>query len=41
MTHRARYALIHQRIMLVNARRGHLAKFGLIEAQERVRDIAR
>jgi transposase len=31
--HRARHLLIRQRTMLVNALRGHLAEFGLIEAQ--------
>lgn len=31
--HRARDLLIRQRTMLVNALRGHLAEFGLIEAQ--------
>ena len=33
MMHRARDLLIRQRTMLVNALRGHLAEFGLIEAQ--------
>ena len=33
MIHRARDLLIRQRTMLVNALRGHLAEFGLIEAQ--------
>ena len=33
MMHRARELLIRQRTMLVNALRGHLAEFGLIEAQ--------
>ena len=33
MMHRARDLLIRQRTMLVNALRGHLAAFGLIEAQ--------
>jgi transposase len=33
MMHRARDLLIRQRTMLVNAVRGHLAEFGLIEAQ--------
>jgi transposase len=33
MMHRARDLLIRQRTMLVNALRGHLAKFGLVEAQ--------
>jgi transposase len=31
--HRARDLLIRQRTMLVNALRGHMAEFGLIEAQ--------
>ena len=35
MMHRARDLLIRQRTMLVNALRGHLAEFGLIEAQGR------
>jgi transposase len=33
MMHRARDLLVRQRTMLVNALRGHLAEFGLIEAQ--------
>jgi transposase len=33
MMHRARDLLIRQRTMLVNALRGHLAEFGLVEAQ--------
>jgi transposase len=33
MIHRARELLVRQRTMLVNALRGHLAEFGLIEAQ--------
>lgn len=33
MMHRARDLLIRQRTMLVNALRGHLAEFGLIESQ--------
>jgi transposase len=33
MMHRARDLVIRQRTMLVNALRGHLAEFGLIEAQ--------
>jgi transposase len=33
MMHRARELLVRQRTMLVNALRGHLAEFGLIEAQ--------
>ena len=33
MMHRARDLLIRQRTMLVNALRGHLAEFGLIEAR--------
>lgn len=33
IVHRARDLLIRQRTMLVNALRGHLAEFGLIEAQ--------
>ena len=33
MMHRARDLLIRQRTMLVNALRGHLVEFGLIEAQ--------
>jgi transposase len=33
MMHRARDLLIRQRTMLVHALRGHLAEFGLIEAQ--------
>ena len=33
LMHRARDLLIRQRTMLVNALRGHLAEFGLIEAQ--------
>jgi transposase len=33
MMRRARDLLIRQRTMLVNALRGHLAEFGLIEAQ--------
>src|SRR3984885_13460527 len=33
MMHRARDLLIRRRTMLVNALRGHLAEFGLIEAQ--------
>jgi transposase len=33
MMHRARDLLIRQRTMLVNALRGHLAEFGLIDAQ--------
>jgi transposase len=33
MMHRARDLLIRQRTMLANALRGHLAEFGLIEAQ--------
>jgi transposase len=33
MVHRARDLLIRQRTMLVNALRGHLAEFGLVEAQ--------
>ena len=33
MMHRARDLLVCQRTMLVNALRGHLAEFGLIEAQ--------
>ena len=33
MMHRARDLLIRQRTMLVNALPGHLAEFGLIEAQ--------
>ena len=35
MMHRGRDLLIRQRTMLVNALRGHLAEFGLIEAQGR------
>jgi len=33
LTHRARDLLVRQRTMLVNALRGHMAEFGLIEAQ--------
>ena len=33
LMHRARDLLIRQRTMLVNALRGHMAEFGLIEAQ--------
>ena len=33
MMHRARDLLIRQRTMLVNALRGHMAEFGLVEAQ--------
>src|ERR1041384_5446961 len=33
LMHRARDLLVRQRTMLVNALRGHLAEFGLIEAQ--------
>jgi transposase len=33
LTHRARDLLVRQRKMLVNALRGHMAEFGLIEAQ--------
>lgn len=33
MIHRARDLLIRQRTMLINALCGHLAEFGLIEAQ--------
>ncbi len=33
MVHRARDLLVRQRTMLINALRGHLAEFGLVEAQ--------
>jgi len=33
MMHRARDLLVRQRTMLINALRGHLAEFGLVEAQ--------
>lgn len=41
MLHRARDLLVRQRTMLINALRGHLAEFGLIEARgpSRVADL--
>jgi transposase len=40
MMHRARDLLIRQRTMLVNASRGHLAEFGLIEVRACTSDKA-